>query len=277
MTYTSAAMSEIARVAWWSLRALGCPVGAVERMAKVLAFSEVLEGGCLRALRRDEASLIATFHGVEPRFVLQGKQSGTVEASGRSFLDIGPRTVDLLTGMVKQHDQAVQIRVSGASDRLALAGACVLAAQRGVGIMAVLPPESGRRAWHYYAGPSSSLESISGIVTGGHAALFELFAELTGTDLASSEFPASLESDDASIDLIATAHPVRSELRAYADAKTDIVWTDVAGALQTAYADGVKVTPEDLKFLYELETRTWAPSSDRSRMQAGFGTPAPAA
>src|SRR6201999_2257271 len=43
-THTSAAMSEIVRVAWWSLRALGCPVGAIEAMSRVLAYSEALDG-----------------------------------------------------------------------------------------------------------------------------------------------------------------------------------------------------------------------------------------
>ncbi len=38
-----------------------------------------------------------------------------------------------------------------------------------------------------------------------------------------------------------------------------------------AWRDGVPTTEEDLRYLYQLEVRTWAPTSERSRSQAGYG------
>lgn len=277
MKQTSAAMSEIIRVAWWSLRALGCPAGAVERMAKVLAFSEVLEGECVSALRRDEASLIATFKAPAPRFIPAKPDGGIIEASGRSLLDVGTRAIDLLTGQVKHGNRPVQIRINDASDRLGLSGACTLAARRGVGVLAIMPGESGHRAWHYYASTESGVESVSGLAHGGGNAWFDLFGQLAGTDIEPLRSSAALDSNGASIDLLGVVHRAGNELRAYASQHAGIVWTDVENALQAAYSNGVTVMTEDLKFLYELETRTWAPSSERSRMQAGFGAPSPAA
>jgi hypothetical protein len=41
--------------------------------------------------------------------------------------------------------------------------------------------------------------------------------------------------------------------------------------LALAYRTGTQADPADLETLYMLEMRTWAPTSERSRNQAGFG------
>src|SRR5262249_37672642 len=46
---------------------------------------------------------------------------------------------------------------------------------------------------------------------------------------------------------------------------------DYAGQVETSYRDGVPMESQDLQDLYELEMRTWAPTSERSRSQAGYG------
>ena len=47
--------------------------------------------------------------------------------------------------------------------------------------------------------------------------------------------------------------------------------TDWPQRLALAYRAGTQADPADLQTLYSLEMRTWAPTSERSRNQAGFG------
>jgi hypothetical protein len=284
MTNISAAMSEITRVAWWSLRALGCPIGAVERMAKVLAISEVLEGGCLEALRHDEGKLIESFNADEPQFVRKNVQYGIVDASGRTFLDIGPRTVDLLTGIAKTSG-AIRIRVRNASDLLGLSGACVLAAHRGIPVLSIAMDDrtSSQLRWTLYVNTPSGIQTISGTTGDGQSAIL---ATLGSAGIASESLTVLLpggERDEIgdepfALDLIGFAPRETCEFGAdlASRANAELHWTDVSAALHDAFANGISVEASNLKFLYELETRTWAPSSERSRMQAGFGVPSPA-
>jgi hypothetical protein len=51
--------------------------------------------------------------------------------------------------------------------------------------------------------------------------------------------------------------------------------TDVSAAVAAANSGGIPVSESTLKALYALEMITWAPTSERSRAQAGF-TPKPA-
>ena len=46
---------------------------------------------------------------------------------------------------------------------------------------------------------------------------------------------------------------------------------DYAGQVAASYRDGVPMEAQDLQDLYDLEIRTWAPTSERSRSQAGYG------
>jgi len=283
MTSTPTAMSEIARVAWWSLRALGCPIGAVERMAKALTISEVLEGGCLEALRCDEARLIESFKADEPRFVRRSVQYGIVEAFSRTFLDIGPRTVDLLTGIVKTSG-TIRIHVRGASDLLGLSGACILAASRGISVLSITT--DSRRPhplkWILYVNTPSGIQTVSGITEGGEKAILATLRSAGIVNVSLADLPQAaeqdaLQEDPFRLDLIALAPRDMSGLHTDLShcANEALQWSDVSNALGDAYANGVNVEAGNLKFLYELETRTWAPSSERSRLQAGFGAPVP--
>jgi hypothetical protein len=46
---------------------------------------------------------------------------------------------------------------------------------------------------------------------------------------------------------------------------------DLPRRVADALIHGVPIDADDLKYLYELELRTWAPTSERSRSQAGYG------
>jgi hypothetical protein len=286
MTTICAAMSEITRVAWWSLRALGCPLGAVERMAKVLAISEVVEGGSLEALKHDELRLIESFKADEPRFERKNARYGVVDACGRTFLDIGPRAVDLLTGIAKTSGTA-RIRVRGASDLLGLSGTCTLAANRGIPVLSIATENraSGQFKWMLYLNTPSGIQTISGSAADGQRAIIETLHRAGIVHASLTELPEAEEEDELgkdrfALDLVGFAPSETREFHSNSDAairaNAQLQWADVGAALHDAYANGIDVEESNLKFLYELETRTWAPSSERSRMQAGFGAPTPA-
>jgi hypothetical protein len=277
-THTSAAMSEIVRVAWWSLRALGCPVGAIEAMSRVLAYSEALDGKTLAALRRHEAALLVAFAGGPPRFDAMDAETGIVDASGRSMLDIGPRVVDLLGGLAKRRDGAVRVTVKHLADTIGLAGAATVAAQRKLGL--VLIGDDARRAWQFYsATQDGEITALAGELNG--ASVDDLMANLR--DLAGGSFPVTtppidaIDHDARTLDVIAFPFVATDDFAARASRRADIHCKNVSRVLKDAYAHGIDVAPEDFRFLYELETRTWAPSSERSRMQAGFHVASPAA
>ena len=277
-THISAAMSEIVRVAWWSLRALGCPDGAVEAMARVVAYSEALDGKTLAALRSHETALLVAFAGNSPRFETTGAATGVIDASGRSMLDIGPRVVDLVSGLAKRRGGAVHLTIKHLADTIGLAGAATVAAQRKLGL--VLIRGDAHRAWQFYgATPDGEIVSLAGELTGG--SIDGLTATLR--DLAGTSFTTTIPSIDAAnrdartLDLIAFPFIATDNPVARASRHGDIVCKNVSRVLKDAYANGIDVAAEDLRFLYELETRTWAPSSERSRMQAGFHAASPAA
>lgn len=279
MTRTSAAISEITRVAWWGLRALGCPLGAVERMAKVLAFSEVLEGNCLAALRGREALLTASFKADEPQFQRLDAGYGVVDAAGRSFLDVGPRTVDVLTGIARA-GTTVRMRVCGAADRLGWSGSCVLAAMRGVSVLGLRPANDGsaRLEWALYVAGPTGIRRVGGVAD-GEAALRHALQRFVREGASFPAIPEALPRGEGrecghAVDLIGFAPARMPELAL--DGHPDAPVADIGAALHDAYAHGIDVDAPDLKFLYELEMRTWAPSSERSRMQAGFAAPSPA-
>lgn len=269
-TKSSAAVSEIIRVAWWSLRALGCPVGAIEVTARLVTYSEVLTGDTLAALRRNEAALLAAYAGDEPRFSVTGEATGVIDAGGRSMLDVGPRAIDLVTGLAKRRSGALRVTVTRFADTIGLAGAATIAAQRGIGLVFV--DADSRRSWGFYAvNRHGEITSLSGQLN--HGSLHDLmltlreiagegFPEVTGSDL--------LHGDSTGLELVALPFTARDDLAAVASRHAGVACNDVSAALKKGYAQGVDVAEEDLRFLYQLETRTWAPSSERSRQQAGF-------
>jgi hypothetical protein len=67
-------------------------------------------------------------------------------------------------------------------------------------------------------------------------------------------------------------HPAGASLLALLDRpEATTALRDYPGRMADAYRNGVAMEPQDLQDLYDLEIRTWAPTSERSRSQAGYG------
>jgi hypothetical protein len=281
-TIISAAMSEIVRVAWWGLRGLGCPVGAVEAMARVLSYSEVLDGHTLAALRDNEERLLAAFKSEQPHYRATGEASGLIDASGHSMLNIGPRAIDLITGLAKREGRPVRIAVRRLADTIGIAGAATVAAKRGMGLLVICGKV--RRGWRFYAATrAGEVISIEGNLDGLPVDdLMDLLQETAGPQFKpETPFQKFAEPDDPAypdgltLELFAFPFEAIDAFPLRAARRPGVTCKHVSQILHDAYANGVEVRAEDLRFLYELETRTWAPSSERSRMQAGFQVAAP--
>jgi hypothetical protein len=269
-TKNSAAVSEIIRVAWWSLRALGCPVGAIEVTARLVAYSEVLTGDTLAALRRNETALLGAYAGDEPRFSVTGEAIGLIDAGGRSMLDVGPRVVDLMTGLAKRRSDAIRLTVKHLADTIGLVGAATIAAQRGIGLVFV--DADTRRSWGFYAANRhGEITSLSGRLNDGSVhGLMSMLREIAGEGFPDAIWSDSSHSDAPVLELVAFPFTAGDDLSVVASRHAGVACRNVSEAIKKAYAQGVDVAQEDLRFLYHLETRTWAPSSERSRQQAGF-------
>lgn len=274
MTSTSIAISEIIRVAPLGLRALGCPSGAVDRLAKILAFSEALEGGCLKTLRLTEENLGDSFNAKPPSFTRKSHNCGIVHGEHRTLLDVGTRAIDLLTASARASGTA-GIRIQDVSDLLGLSGICMLAASRGVDVLALVfeGGVAGDR-WFLYRNMAAGIEALSGRLSTGQPSIPLVLGKFGA--LADNLLVRPLSRDNElscyGVDLIGLAHNTSTELSGdiqnFSD--SDVRRVNVSEILRAAYAQGIVVEMCDLKFLYELETRAWAPTSERSRLQAGF-------
>ena len=74
--------------------------------------------------------------------------------------------------------------------------------------------------------------------------------------------------DEPLISLVAVPAPGPDALRTAGDG---LVPMDYGPRLAAAYRSGITMHNDDLQHLYALERRTWAPTSERSRAQAGYG------
>ena len=71
---------------------------------------------------------------------------------------------------------------------------------------------------------------------------------------------------------VAEAHAlVRDFVATLRGLSGDVELIDFPRRVADALRDGIPMDADDLKYLYDLELRTWAPTSERSRSQAGYG------
>lgn len=246
------AFSELTRVLPWSLRALGYPLGTADRASHVIATAAALDPTTL-----DEVA------GLGPRpaggfNASRGAGSGlAVDAEGVSLLEVGPAVMDHFAAHADDGAEA-HCRIVGASDAGLLPAILLIGADYGLASLALLRRD-GHTAWQA-AEPD------------GTTVVLHRASRPGTSDQPRSQNPA-IES------WLRTSDPAPGEILLLVTSgnlglqRDDSVETVDARLVLQAHARGIPVSENTLQAIYELETRTWMPSSERSRGQAGFTVP----
>ena len=258
------AMAEIVREGTWALRALGYPYGTAERAATMLAWTEAVHGNGLTMLRLGEAAIAAGAARPQPRWRRDARGWRRAEAGQKCLFECGPPALDLATA---------DARLGGGIGRAALRGAigtrlsgalAAMAARRGLAAVVVQAPGAAEIAPVPPAGWICALPTPDGpaFLAGGFdaplPAMLPAPLRVAVGDIA--EARTAGEAGFFGVTILACS-PM-------APPQAAVDWPQ---RLALAYRTGSLADPADLDHLYALEMRTWAPTSERSRAQAGFG------
>lgn len=244
MTLT-VAVGELTRVLPWSLRALGYPFGTADRAARLVAMAATLDPAVLdriaEARKRPEEGV---------RFFYEA-DSLKVEANGCSLFETGAVIMDYLAAHSNEA-AVVSAEVIDGTDPEVLSAVLLTGADYGLTAVAVRPNSQGG-GWLVATPSGTGLRLYEGqdceaLVGGvGHAGLADRIRQ--------ANTPRGCV-------FVATEQPVKLALATPG--------ADVSEAVAKANSEGIPVFARTLKALYELEMITWAPTSERSRAQAGF-------
>lgn len=263
MSGVAVAMSEIVREGTWSLRALGYPYGVAERAAGMLVWTEAVQGNALALLRAGEAAIMQGAALPAPRWSRGHDGARRAAANGKCLLECGPPALDLATADARRLGIGRSVLSDVIGTRLASSLAAI-AARRGLATVVVHAPglveiEPIPAAGWIFAIPTSSGPAF---LTGG-----------LGEELP-NELPAPLHV--AADDIVAAGKEGHGGFLAIVALPSGpmpdpAAATDWPQRMTDAYRRGVKTDFADYQQLYALEMLTWAPTSERSRAQAGYG------
>jgi hypothetical protein len=287
MTATVAAMSEITRVAPWSLRALGYSFGIAERAVRFLAWAEAVHGQMLRPLRTREHEIARSATLPPAGRIRANRRAWRVDAGGKHLFEVGPPAIDLLTCDVRTLGTG-HVALTNAVGAGLLAALCDLAARRLIGCIAVfragnddeLPDDMAGLGWFAALPSGNRTLFLQGTAKPDAANILSLIrlwsAQVDGEyELGTREDVRRVldGSPGAHIGLCGfRPNSTVSERQAVLGAQAMALHPlDYAERVAAAFRSGVVVDLVDLVHLYELEKRTWAPTSERSRAQAGYG------
>lgn len=260
-------MSEIMRVAPWSLRALGQPFGVAERATRLVTWTQAAVGHALELLRVGEERLAASMRAPAPLRTGNGMSGRWIDAHGGNLLELGPAALDLAT---------CDARLSGVGDvtidnvigTLLVPGIADFAVRRD--LVAVVAYKAGSREVAIKGWPMSgwvaACRAPDGpqFFIGGLDSLPDLAALFVGQMKANIlKHAATLSASDQIVTIAAMTASAAGMNRCEGA-------IDYAGRVARAYRSGIEVATEDLAHLYALERITWAPTSERSRKQAGY-------
>lgn len=276
MSTTFVAVAELLRVAPWALRALGFSLGVAERGSVIVTLAEVLHRDGLRTLRvRNDT--IRCGAAVTSTRVNTGPGALKIDASGKSLIEVGPAAIDLAASATARHDFA-RLTIEGIPDPEFLPSVLSLAPAYGLTAVAVFGgldspggDDASRMSW-IIAAPSPCGAMLFEGPADDSAALGLLANRMDIPPAAARPLQFALQNAEGrrrdAIELIAIANLQAATIRQALG--PDVSAIDVKSALDRACRDGIASASVDVAHLYELEKETWAPTSERSRAQAGF-------
>lgn len=276
MSTTFVAVAELLRVGPWALRALGFSFGVAERGSVIVTLAEVLHRDGLRTLRvRNDT--IRRGAAVTSTRVDTGPGALKIDASGKSLIEVGPAAIDLAASATARHDFA-RLTIEGIPDPEFLPSVLSLAPAYGLTAMAVFGgldspggDNASRTSW-IIAAPSPSGAMLFEGPADNSAALGLLANHIGIPPAAARSLQFALQNAEGrrreAIEIIAIANLQAATIRQALG--PDVSAIDVKSALDRACQNGIASVSIDVAHLYELEKETWAPTSERSRAQAGF-------
>lgn len=244
MTLT-VAVGELTRVLPWSLRALGYPFGTADRAARLVATAAALDPRVLDQIAE------AGQRPEKGAQILRGPDGLKVEANGGSLFETGAVVIDYLAAQADAVP-VVTAEVTYATHIELLAAVLLTGANYGLTCV-VLRPESLGGGWLAAVSHSTGPRIHEGA---DRQALF--------AGMGHSEFAERIRDANTARGLVFVATEQPTEISFSSPG------ADVAAALAAANSLGIPVSERTLKLLFELEMKTWAPTSERSRAQAGF-------
>lgn len=279
---TLASMSEIVRVGGWALRGVGFSFGVAERGTRLLAWTEAVHGGGVRSLYAHETTIACA--GTLEKIARSRRPDGSWEiVSGeRHLLEVGPPLVDLATSDARLRGAGHALLHGATGFAFVSALADLLLQRRLTGLCVYRAPEDDTLP--------ASMDRAGWILSGTHAGR-PIFA--TGRadhplprhverSISAMPLSAAVSEDVAeaarpgggflAVTALAEGHEPAGLLKELVDgADGTSALRDYPERIADAYRNGVHMESQDLQDLYDLEIRTWAPTSERSRSQAGYG------
>jgi hypothetical protein len=258
----SVAFSELTRVLPWSLRALGFHLGTAERGSDLIARAEAMNRNGLAVLRKPGSAIRA----LPPVRIEKNASSVRIDISGRSLIEMGPVAIDVAASEFERKG-AARVRLVDVAD-LALAPVLMTLAVSSYGLTALALYRDRQKPVRWAM--AAAMATGTGLAEGAAAQLESLgrltdILRLGGISGIWQELERDAADGDGVIDIIVS----RTDLLQPA-LLPGVEIDDVGAALSHAYANGFEALSEDIQHLYALERLTWAPSSERSRAQAGF-------
>lgn len=291
MTTVAVSLAEITRVAPWAFRALGYAFGVADRATRILVWTEAVHGLGLKLLRLGEQRITQSATFPAPQRTTAADGGRTIDAAGKCLFEVGPTAVDLATCDCRETGIG-HVTVTGVVGICLVGALCDLVIHRNLGVVVTFASGSNEIA------PDVLFRSgwLAGFKAGSETHIFSGSLNDDMPRVLSNLARTPLQMGDAETQrLMADWELARGggsgdsgyvgflTLRCY----TGSLWstpteadlsvggvhlpeTDYLNRLERAYQHGVIVKRVDFENLYALEQRTWAPSSDRSRAQAGF-------